>query len=105
MGCEELQQEGNRWISDMIWSEPVEDSKCFGRGSLNSHFAHDVTRSFCSQNGLGLIVRCRASLAGNNGFDIMHDQLLLRVSSARDCMTNGNDGATVLVTQLDAEDG
>mmetsp|Transcript_1743 Transcript_1743/g.5491 ORF Transcript_1743/g.5491 Transcript_1743/m.5491 type:complete len:825 (-) Transcript_1743:204-2678(-) len=101
----------NRWILDLLWSDPIEeddDSKkrVFGvhpspRGNMGLCFAWDLTRQFCARNGLGLIVRSHQSKHGSLGFDIMHDNMLARVFSARDYEEHGNDGAVLLVQRSD----
>jgi diadenosine tetraphosphatase ApaH/serine/threonine PP2A family protein phosphatase len=94
------------WVNNLLWSDPIEDdneqSDVFGvhaspRGGTVSTFGWNVTKSFCARNGLGLIVRSHQSKQDSLGIDIMHDNLLMRVFSARDYEGHGNDGAVLLV--------
>uniref|UniRef100_A0A7S4QH93 Serine/threonine-protein phosphatase n=1 Tax=Alexandrium monilatum TaxID=311494 RepID=A0A7S4QH93_9DINO len=97
----------NKWILNLLWSDPIEedDSSKLGvfgvhpspRGQMGLCFAWDLTRVFCARNGLGLIVRSHQSKQGSLGFDVMHDNMLVRVFSARDYEAHGNDGAVLLV--------
>jgi len=61
-------------------------------------FGWNVTKTFCARNGLGLVVRSHQSKQDSPGFDVMHDNMLIRVFSARDYEGHGNDGAVLLVT-------
>jgi len=94
------------WVHNLLWSDPIEDdtdkSDVFGvhaspRGGAVSTFGWNVTKSFCARNGLGLIIRSHQSKRDSLGIDIMHDNLLMRVFTARDYEGHGNDGAVLLV--------
>merc|ERR1712110_1386156 len=56
---------------------------------------------FCARNGLSLIVRSHQSKQDSLGFDIMHEDLLIRVFSARDYEGQGNDGAILSIQASD----
>lgn len=104
---EVLSKPSMRWISGILWSDPIEDDdskggKCFGvhsspRGSLGKSFGWNITKTFCARHGLSLIVRSHQSKHDSPGFDVMHENLLMRVFSARDYEGHGNDGAIILV--------
>jgi len=97
------------WINSILWSDPIEDDdahhqETFGvhespRGSKGTSFGWDVTKTFCARNGLSLIVRSHQSKQDSLGFDIMHENLLMRVFSARDYEGHGNDGSVLLIEQ------
>jgi len=97
------------WVYNILWSDPIEDGKTaeadvFGvhdspRGGVAAQFAWDVTKTFCARNGISLIARSHQSKQGSPGFDVMHDNLLVRVFSARDYEDHGNDGAVLSITQ------
>jgi len=112
--CEdEINKPENQWIFDLLWSDPIEDSigaEVFGvhgspRGKLASQFAWDVTKTFCARNGLSLIVRSHQSKHESIGFEVMHENLLMRVFSARDYEGHGNDAAVLLIKEKDDGSG
>jgi len=96
------------WIFNILWSDPIEDDAGTGRGvfgvhesprgGLASKFGWNVTKTFCARNGLSLIVRSHQSKQDSLGFNVMHDNLLVRVFSARDYEGHGNDGAVLFIT-------
>eukprot|EP00401_Gymnodinium_catenatum_P061833 CAMPEP_0117471076 /NCGR_PEP_ID=MMETSP0784-20121206/7548_1 /TAXON_ID=39447 /ORGANISM="" /LENGTH=651 /DNA_ID=CAMNT_0005265191 /DNA_START=162 /DNA_END=2120 /DNA_ORIENTATION=- len=109
---EEFEKDENKWIFDLLWSDPIEDSiiGVFGvhdspRGGCASQFAWDVTTTFCARNGLSLIIRSHQSKHESLGFEVMHGQLLMRVFSARDYEGHGNDGAVLLLHKLREGEG
>jgi len=99
----------NRWIFNILWSDPIEDGgesadSEFGvhespRGAVAARFAWNITKTFCARNGLSLVVRSHQSKRGSRGFDVMHENLLTRVFSARDYEGHGNDSAILQVTE------
>mmetsp|Transcript_86204 Transcript_86204/g.219591 ORF Transcript_86204/g.219591 Transcript_86204/m.219591 type:complete len:546 (-) Transcript_86204:41-1678(-) len=105
----DLQKDSNQWIWNLLWSDPIEDDdanhhETFGvhespRGPKGTNFGWDVTKTFCARNGLSLIVRSHQSKQDSLGFDIMHENLLMRVFSARDYEGHGNDGSVLLIEQ------
>jgi len=107
LGSKEFCDPKNQWIVNLLWSDPIEEDDermqgVFGvhpspRGQFSSQFAWNVTRTFCARNGLGLIVRSHQSKQDSLGFSIMHDNMLVRVFSARDYEGHGNDGAVLSV--------
>ena len=56
-------------------------------------FGWDITKTFCARNGLAMVVRSHQSKKYGLGFDLMHDEKLIRVFSARDYEGHCNDGA------------
>lgn len=109
LGEQQLADPDNTWIYNILWSDPIEDdagehSEVFGvhmspRGERSALFGWDVTKTFCAKEGLSLIVRSHQSKQDSLGFDIMHENLLIRVFSARDYEHHGNDGAVLLITR------
>jgi len=108
LGAKELANPDNKWILDILWSDPIEDDQSEGACVFGVHpsdrtesahlFGWNVTKTFCARNGLGLVVRSHQSKQDSPGFDVMHDNMLIRVFSARDYEGHGNDGAVLLVT-------
>lgn len=110
----ELAMPKNRWLYNILWSDPIEDdaedsdsdneghSQVFGvhespRMNKVVLFGWDVTKTFCARNGLDLVVRSHQCKQGGLGFDIMHEQQLVRVFSARDYEGHGNDSAILRI--------
>jgi len=93
----------NTWIWNILWSDPIEEDKhglTFGvhsspRSKVAVRFGWNVTQAFCAKNGLDLIIRSHQAKKGGFGFDVMHSNKLLRIFSARDYESNGNDGAVL----------
>ncbi|KAG2794668.1 hypothetical protein PC110_g20977 [Phytophthora cactorum] len=89
-------------LMHLLWSDPCEEEgwKPSSRGA-GVEFGPDITKAFCKQNGIGLIIRsheCR-----EEGFDIVHDGLLLTVFSASNyCGSQTNKGACVLLERGDS---
>lgn len=93
------------WISNILWSDPIEDDRgnmdVFGvhespRGGVTTRFGWNVTEAFCARNGVSLIVRSHQCKRAGMGFDVMHDDHLICVFSARDYDHHGNDGCVLL---------
>ncbi|RQM14842.1 hypothetical protein DD237_003284 [Peronospora effusa] len=82
-------------FTHLLWSDPRDEDgwKSSSRGA-GVEFGPDITKAFCAQNGISLIIRsheCR-----EEGFDILHDGLLLTVFSASSyCGSQTNKGAYV----------
>mmetsp|Transcript_106640 Transcript_106640/g.308544 ORF Transcript_106640/g.308544 Transcript_106640/m.308544 type:complete len:797 (+) Transcript_106640:52-2442(+) len=112
---EAISNPANSWIFNILWSDPIEDGKdadphVFGvhespRGGVAAQFAWNITKTFCARNGLSLVVRSHQSKRGSRGFDVMHENMLVRVFSARDYEGHGNDGAVLSVTKKCLDDG
>jgi len=95
------------WLHNIMWSDPIEDDAdkeaVFGvhespRGGVTARFGWNVTQTFCARNGVDLVVRSHQSKRGSVGFDIMHENRLIRVFSARDYEGHCNDGAVLNLT-------
>jgi Ca2+-binding EF-hand superfamily protein/diadenosine tetraphosphatase ApaH/serine/threonine PP2A family protein phosphatase len=82
-------------FTHLLWSDPRDEDgwKPSSRGA-GVEFGPDITKAFCAQNEISLIIRsheCR-----EEGFDIVHDGLLLTVFSASSyCGSQTNKGAYV----------
>jgi len=93
----------NKWIFNILWSDPIEEddvtrnsSAVFGvhgspRASTALQFGWNVTKTFCALNGLDLVIRSHQCKMEGHGFDVMHEDMLIRVFSARDYEDYGND--------------
>merc|ERR1712151_1478081 len=57
-------------------------------------------KTFCARNNVGLIVRSHQCKYNGRGFDVLHDESLIRVFSARDYEDCCNDGAILDVRLL-----
>jgi len=100
-----------KWIWNILWSDPIEDDNdkvgnTFGlhaspRGLTGVLFGWNVTKTFCARNGLSLIIRSHQSKQDGIGIDIMHENQLVRVFTARDYEGGrcANDGAVLLLTE------
>jgi len=97
------------WLWNILWSDPIEDdSSLASRNVFGAHpsprskqavkFGWDVTQKFCARNGLDLVVRSHQAKKQGLGFDVMHNEMLVRVFSARDYERNCNDGAILNVS-------
>lgn len=108
-------QAGNQFIWNLLWSDPIEDDeasvrKVFGvhsspRGKTAVTFGWNVTQAFCSRNGIDLVIRSHQAKLGGLGFDVMHNECLISVFSARDYEHHNNDGAILSLTYTGEEDG
>jgi diadenosine tetraphosphatase ApaH/serine/threonine PP2A family protein phosphatase/Ca2+-binding EF-hand superfamily protein len=91
-------------FTHLLWSDPRDEDgwKASSRGA-GVEFGPDITRAFCSTNGISLIIRsheCR-----EEGFDIMHDGLLLTVFSASSyCGSQTNKGAYVQLQLMENQE-
>ncbi|KAE9281261.1 hypothetical protein PF008_g27928 [Phytophthora fragariae] len=92
---------GDELLMHLLWSDPCNEDgwKPSSRGA-GVEFGPDITKAFCKRNGLSLIIRsheCR-----QDGYDIVHDGLLLTVFSASSyCGSQTNMGAYVLLEKGD----
>mmetsp|Transcript_13650 Transcript_13650/g.36718 ORF Transcript_13650/g.36718 Transcript_13650/m.36718 type:complete len:506 (-) Transcript_13650:222-1739(-) len=109
----DLHSAGHKWIWNILWSDPIEDD-CAGatfgvhsssRSRSAVRFGWNVTSAFCARNGLDLIVRSHQSKRHGYGFDVMHNDSLVRVFTARDYEGNGNDGAVLAIAYEDEREG
>ncbi|EGZ19765.1 hypothetical protein PHYSODRAFT_312787 [Phytophthora sojae] len=84
-------------LMHLLWSDPCgEDGWQPSSRGAGVEFGPDITKAFCKRNGISLIIRsheCR-----QEGYDIVHDGLLLTVFSASSyCGSQINKGAYVLL--------
>jgi len=109
-----LQEPSHKTIWNILWSDPIEDDQVgasvFGvhaspRSKNAVKFGWNVTQAFCAMNGLDLIVRSHQSKKEGLGFDVMHNEALVRVFSARDYEHHHNDGAVLLIRENPEEPG
>lgn len=94
-------------IFNVLWSDPVEDDDPTEEHTFGVHhsarskearkFGWDITEGFCKTNGLHMVVRSHQAKKHGFGFDVMHEQMLVRVFSARDYDHNQNDGAILSI--------
>lgn len=101
------------WIWNILWSDPIEEDcnqgSMFGvhespRGKAAKRFGWNITQQFCAKEGLDMVVRSHQAKKDGFGFDVMHDDCLMRVFSARDYERNGNDAAVLNVALADGEE-
>jgi len=109
-----LQDPRFAWLWNILWSDPIEDDQAganvFGvhpspRSKLAVKFGWNVTQAFCAHNGLDLVVRSHQAKKCGLGFDVMHNESLMRVFSARDYENNHNDGAVLHISAGEDEEG
>jgi len=110
LGPEQMAHPDHKLIWDILWSDPIEDDdnkaeNIFGvhvspRGEAGMLFGWNITKMFCARNGLSLIVRSHQSKEEGIGIDVMHENHLIRVFTARDYEGGrcANDGAVLLLT-------
>jgi len=94
-------------LYNVLWSDPipedeadsygVHDSPRDNHGHLVKAFGADVTAAFCERNKLEMVVRSHEAKMNGCGYDVMHDEHLMRVFSARDYEANSNDGAVLSI--------
>eukprot|EP00927_Polykrikos_kofoidii_P038010 TRINITY_DN32253_c0_g2_i1.p1 TRINITY_DN32253_c0_g2~~TRINITY_DN32253_c0_g2_i1.p1 ORF type:complete len:526 (-),score=95.16 TRINITY_DN32253_c0_g2_i1:257-1744(-) len=109
---DDLALPSNQWIWNILWSDPIEEDArrlTFGvhtspRSKTAFNFGWNVTSAFCTRNGLDLVIRSHQVGENGYGFDIMHNNSVMRVFSARDYEGHGNDAAVLHVSQEDTED-
>lgn len=102
-----LNDPAQSWIMNILWSDPVDEHR---DGTLGVHpsprawlsskivtFPWNITKTFCARNGLHLVVRSHQCKPQSAGFELMHDNMLVRVFSARDYEGHDNDGAVLLI--------
>eukprot|EP00929_Paragymnodinium_shiwhaense_P070214 TRINITY_DN35546_c0_g1_i1.p1 TRINITY_DN35546_c0_g1~~TRINITY_DN35546_c0_g1_i1.p1 ORF type:complete len:776 (-),score=126.41 TRINITY_DN35546_c0_g1_i1:307-2634(-) len=113
---EDVHSKGNNWWVNILWSDPIEEDdinmstaadvfgvhKSVRMGNI-VRFGLDVTKTFCARNGLNFVLRSHQCVEGGQGFDIMHDGMLLRLFSARDYESMANDGSIVQVDNVPGE--
>lgn len=90
-----FQQPDDGIMRDILWADPMDDmgSAPSPRGNTTT-FGPDVTEKFLADNQLGLLIRSHQ--VKENGYEIMHNGMLISVFSASNYMgTSGNKGAVI----------
>lgn len=110
---DDIHMEGHNHIFNILWSDPIEDDDAretdtFGvhdspRDTKAARFGWNVTKTFCALNGLRLVIRSHQCKKQGMGYDVMHDNMLVRVFSARDYEHHANDSAILSIKSV--EDG
>lgn len=95
------------WLFNILWSDPIDDEDPMNNGLSGVHpsprtgtavqFGWNVTKMFCAKNNLSLVVRSHQVKNQGFGFEVMHENHIFRVFSARDYEGHSNDGAVLSV--------
>lgn len=109
---EQLQDPNHEYAWNILWSDPIAEDDAgntFGvhtsaRSKVAKKFGWNVTQAFCEANELDLVVRSHQAKTDGFGFDVMHDEGLVRVFSARDYEGHRNHGAVLQITEAEGED-
>ncbi|CAK9031197.1 unnamed protein product [Durusdinium trenchii] len=108
---EDFQTEKHRWLYNILWSDPIPDDEgpegsghVFGvhsspRTASAVQFGWNITKTFCALNGFDLLVRSHQCQHQGSGCEVMHDQMLMRVFSARDYEDHQNDAAILSISR------
>ncbi|KAF0694740.1 Aste57867_14416 [Aphanomyces stellatus] len=93
-----LTTRGDQIFSELMWNDPQPmDGKTTSKRGCGFEFGPNVTKRFCDLNRLRLIIRSHES--HEEGFEIVHDGLVLSVFSASSyCGFQTNKGAYVVLT-------
>ena len=103
---DEFEKKSKRWLYNILWSDPIPDddggTNLFGvhsspRTASAVQFGWNITKTFCALNGIDVIVRSHQCLEEGAGFEVMHDQHLVRVFSARDYEEHRNDASIISI--------
>jgi len=109
LNSEDFHTPERRWLYNILWSDPIPEDEAmneaamvFGvhsspRNASAVKFGWNVTKTFCALNGIGLVVRSHQCLEQGRGFEIMHEDKLMRVFSARDYEEHRNDAAVLAI--------
>ena len=109
LNSEDFHTAERRWLYNILWSDPIPEDEAmneaamvFGvhsspRNASAVKFGWNVTKTFCALNGIGLVVRSHQCLEQGRGFEIMHEDKLMRVFSARDYEEHRNDAAVLAI--------
>ena len=116
LNSEDFHMPERRWLYNILWSDPIaedenlqESGMVFGvhsspRNASAVKFGWNVTKTFCALNGIGLVVRSHQCSERGRGFEVMHDEKLMRVFSARDYEEHRNDGAVLSIERRGNDD-
>jgi len=106
LNSEVFLETNNRWLYNILWSDPIPDdnggTNLFGvhsspRTASAVNFGWNITKTFCAMNGIDVIVRSHQCVEEGRGFEVMHDQHLVRVFSARDYEGHRNDASIISI--------
>eukprot|EP00435_Cladocopium_sp_Y103_P028578 s4367_g7.t1 len=106
LNSEVFLETNNRWLYNILWSDPIPDDGAgkdlFGvhtspRTASAVNFGWNITKTFCAMNGIDVIVRSHQCVDEGRGFEVMHDQHLVRVFSARDYEGHRNDASMISI--------
>ena len=116
LNSEDFHMPERRWLYNILWSDPIaedenlqESGMVFGvhsspRNASAVKFGWNVTKTFCALNGIGLVVRSHQCSERGRGFEVMHDEKLMRVFSARDYEEHRNDAAVLSIERRGNDD-
>ncbi|CAK4079828.1 unnamed protein product [Aphanomyces euteiches] len=93
-----LESREDQIFSELMWNDPQPmDGKTASKRGCGFECGPDITRHFCALNNLRLVIRSHES--HEEGFEVMHDGLILSVFSASSyCGFQTNKGAYVVLT-------
>jgi len=99
------------FIFNILWSDPIEedDPKEHETSGLHTSprskravkFGWNVTIDFCIRNDIGMVCRSHQYKKGGFGFDVMHDNMLIRVFTARDYEGKQDNDGSILSVQAE----
>ena len=87
-------------LFDLLWADPLETRgrEKGARGPSTWQFGPDVTRQFCIDNKLSMVLRSHELPENGDGYKLQHDGRLATVFSASNyCGQTGNMGAVVIL--------
>ena len=86
-------------ICDLLWNEPHDNyGFCFAPKGKLVLFGKNITKEFCSNNGLDIIIRGQNCI--QNGYSLTHDDKLVSIcSSPNYCYRCGNEGAFIEIDE------
>ena len=84
-------------LCDILWSDPQDEpGRAPSKRGVGIQFGPDVTRAFCKQNNLDMVIRSHE--AKQEGYHIQHNGQCVTVFSAPNyCDSMGNKGAVVKI--------
>jgi len=88
-------------MCDLLWSDPQpQDGRSSSKRGVGTQFGPDVTKRFCSMNGLQYIIRSHE--VKPDGYEVAHNGQCITVFSAPNyCDVMGNKGAFVVINGSD----
>lgn len=88
-------------LFDLLWSDPLESRghSSGARGQWTWQFGPDVTRTFCNENKLSMVIRSHELPESGRGYKLQHEGRMATVFSASNyCGKTGNVGAVAIIT-------